>query len=52
MIQTLRMTVSLMVDNVTLCESHALLCTPSSPLFSGSMGVQAKQVTVQVCKVQ
>lgn len=49
MIQTMRLTVSLMVDNVTknlFVNVMLWLCTPSPPLFSGSLGVQAKQVTM------
>jgi hypothetical protein len=38
-----------MVDNVTknlFVNVMLWLCTPSPPLFSGSLGVQAKQVTM------
>ena len=53
MIQTMGMTVSLMVDNVTqnvFVNVMLWLCTPSPPLFSGSLGVQAKQVTMSIYK--
>jgi hypothetical protein len=43
------MTISLMVGNVTqnfLVNVMLWLCTPSPPLFSGTQGVQAKQVTM------
>jgi len=49
MIQTMKMTVCLMVDNVTqnlFVNVMLWLCTPSPPLFSGSRGVQEKQVTM------
>jgi hypothetical protein len=48
MIQTMRMTVPLMVDNIKKLSVNVLfwLCTPSPPLFSRSLGVQAKQVTM------
>jgi hypothetical protein len=49
MIQIMRMTFPLMVDNVIqnlLVNVIPCLCTPSPPLFSGSLGVQTKQVTM------
>jgi hypothetical protein len=48
----MRMTVSIMVDNVTenlFVNVMLWLCTPSPPIFSGSLGVQAKQMSLYKC---